>query len=179
MNIREARLADAAAIAKVHVDAWQTTYDGLLPDDYISQRSCAKRLEKWTKRLNNNSHSQQTKTYFTYVAENTAGKIVGFVDGGLLRGNSATYKGEIYALYILTAYQRQGFGKRLVQAIATRLSELGLNSILVWALAQNPAIYFYQALGGQLIGHKTLKIGNAKFIEFAYGWRDTQILLTI
>ena len=175
MNIREAKLEDASAIAKVHVDSWQTTYYGLLPDDYIAKHSYDKRLKKWAKRLGNNS--QQTKTYVTYVAENTTGEIVGFIDGGMFRGNSPTYTGEIYALYILADHQQKGLGKNLVRAIASRLSELELTSILVWVLAGNPAIHFYQALGGQLIGHKPLRIGDRKFIEFAYGWTDTQILL--
>ena len=50
MNIREAKSEDAAAIAKVHVDSWQTTYQGLLPDNYIAQRSYQKRLKNhWTR----------------------------------------------------------------------------------------------------------------------------------
>ena len=141
----------------------------------LQERSYQKRLKKWTRRLNSNS--EQTRAYFTYVAENATGEIIGFVDGGLLRSDSIIYAGEIYALYILEAYQRKGFGRRLVQAIASRLSELGLTSITVWVLAGNPAINFYQALSGQLIGQKTMKIGDREFIELAYGWADTQILI--
>ena len=36
MNIREAKLKDTAAIALVYLDSWQTTYLGLLPNDYIN-----------------------------------------------------------------------------------------------------------------------------------------------
>ena len=31
MKVREARASDAAAIARVHVDSWQTTYAHVLP----------------------------------------------------------------------------------------------------------------------------------------------------
>ena len=175
MNIREAKLEDAKAIALVHVDSWRTTYQGLLPNNYIAQRSYQKRLKKWTRKLNSNP--EQTRAYFTYVAENATGEIVGFVDGGLLRSDSIIYAGEIYALYILEAYQRRGLGKSLVRAIALRLSELGLTSITIWVLAGNPAVNFYQTLGGQLIGQKTMKISDREFIELAYGWADTQILI--
>jgi hypothetical protein len=36
MRIREATIADVAAIAKVHAESWRTTYKGLLPDDYLA-----------------------------------------------------------------------------------------------------------------------------------------------
>ena len=174
MNIREAKLEDAAAIAKVHVDSWQTTYGGLLPKDYIEKRSYEKRHHNWKKRL---SENRQAKSYFTYVAENDIGEIVGFIDGGSVRGNS-TFAGEIYALYVLEAEQRKGIGKNLVQAIASKLSQAGLTSIMVWVLEDNLAVQFYQALGGQKIRQKLVKIGDDEFIEIAYGWNNTQVLIT-
>jgi ribosomal protein S18 acetylase RimI-like enzyme len=175
MNIREAKLEDAAAIAKVHVNSWQTTYGGLLPNDYIEKRSYEKRHNNWKKRLGVNRKAQTN--YFIYVAENSVGEIVGFLDGGLVRENS-TCKGEIYALYILSAYQRKGIGKSLIRAIAWKLSQSGLTSIMVWVLAGNPAVQFYQALDGQRIGQKQIKISGIEFTEIAYGWNDTQVLLT-
>jgi ribosomal protein S18 acetylase RimI-like enzyme len=175
MNIREAKLEDAAAIAFVHVDSWQTTYRDLLPNDYIEKRSYEKRHNNWKKRLSHNTKAQTN--YFIYVAENSLGDIVGFVDGGLVRGDS-TYQGEIYALYILEAYQRKGIGRSLIKAIALRLSQSGLTSIMVWVLAGNSAVQFYQALDCQRIGQKQIKISGIEFTEIAYGWNDIQVLLT-
>lgn len=175
MHVRKAKSEDAAAIAKVHVDSWQTTYDGLLPKDYIEKRTYEKRHNNWQKRLS--KVEQAEIEYFVYVAENAAGEIVGFVDGGVARGNS-NFKGEIYALYVLEAAQRKGIGKSLIQAIASKLSQAGLTLIMVWVLEDNPAVQFYQALGGQKIGQKLLKIGDNKFTEIAYGWDDIQILIT-
>jgi hypothetical protein len=34
--IREARTEDIAGIAKVHVDTWQTTYAGIVPDEHLA-----------------------------------------------------------------------------------------------------------------------------------------------
>ncbi len=36
MIIREARTEDIAGIAKVHVDTWQTTYAGIVPDEHLA-----------------------------------------------------------------------------------------------------------------------------------------------
>ncbi len=119
MNIREARLEDAAAIAKVHVDSWQTTYGGLLPKEYTKKRTYQKRYNNWKKRL---YATTKTETdYFIYIAEDPVKEIVGFVDGGLARSDS-NFQGEIYALYTLEAYQRKGIGRSLVQAIASQLT---------------------------------------------------------
>ncbi len=175
MNIREARLEDAAAIAKVHVNSWQTTYGGLLPNEYIEKRSYEKRKNNWKKRLGVNRKAETD--YFIYLAEDPVEEIVGFVDGGLARGDS-NFQGEIYALYILEAYQKKGIGRSLVQAIASRLSQSGLTSIMVGVLAGNPAVQFYQALDAQRIGQKQIKISDIEFTEIAYGWNDIQVLLT-
>ena len=37
--LRRANINDAAAIAKVHVDTWKSTYKGIVPDDYLSSLS--------------------------------------------------------------------------------------------------------------------------------------------
>lgn len=176
MHIREARLEDAAAIAKVHVDSWQTTYRGLLPDDYLEKRSYKKRKNNWQNKLSINQKAKANDV--TYVAENTALEIVGFINGGLARDNLATYEGEIYALYILEAYQRRGIGRSLLQVIASRLSQSGLTSIMIWVLEGNPASQFYQALNGRRIDRKLIKINGVEVAEIAYGWNDTQALIT-
>ncbi|MEO0012900.1 MAG: hypothetical protein RLZZ535_1289 [Cyanobacteriota bacterium] len=175
MNIREAKLEDAAAIAFVHVDSSQTTYRDLLPNDHLNKFSYKKRVNNWKNSLGVSTKTQTN--YFIYVAENSVGEIVGFVDGGLVRGDS-TYQGEIYALYILEAYQRKGIGRSLIKAIALRLSQSGLTSIMVWVLAGNPAVQFYQALDGQRIGQKLIKTRGIECTKIAYGWNDIQVLLT-
>jgi hypothetical protein len=67
INIREARLEDAAAIAKVHVDSWQTTYSALLPEEYIKKRTYQKRFNNWKKRLDVTTKTETD--YLIYVAE--------------------------------------------------------------------------------------------------------------
>jgi hypothetical protein len=39
MRVREANPTDAAAIAKVHVDSWRTTYKSIVPDDFLANLS--------------------------------------------------------------------------------------------------------------------------------------------
>ncbi|MEH1888889.1 MAG: hypothetical protein V7K92_05260 [Nostoc sp.] len=49
MVIREANLADAAAIARVHVDAWRITYSNLMPAKFLADLSDEERETKWVK----------------------------------------------------------------------------------------------------------------------------------
>jgi hypothetical protein len=51
---------------------------------------------------------------------------------------------------------------------------MGLNSMWVWVLADNPAGQFYAALGGQKVEQKELAIEGHLLIEVAYGWINTQ-----
>lgn len=146
-----------------------------MPNEYIEKRSYEKRHNNWKKRLDVTTKTETD--YFIYVAENPVKEIVGFVDGGLAREDS-NYQGEIYALYVLEAYHRKGIGKSLIQAIASKLAQSGLTSIMVWVLEDNPASQFYQALDGQRIEQKQIKISGIEFTEIAYAWNDTQVLLT-
>lgn len=67
MIIREARLQDANAIAQVHVDAWKTTYSGILPTVYIEKQTYSKQYNRWRKILE--ASMAEITDHFIYVAE--------------------------------------------------------------------------------------------------------------
>lgn len=119
----------------------------------------------------------QKSNHFIYVAEDESGQINAFADGGLERTEDPVYKGELYAIYIKVDYQRQGLGRRLTLSVVERLYEVGLHSMLVWVLADNPACRFYEALGGQKVYEKQIERGAIVLKELAYGWKDTGILI--
>ncbi len=47
--------------------------------------------------------------------------MVGFASGGPERDDIPGYDGELYGLYVLAAYQRQGIGRALMLTVARRL----------------------------------------------------------
>jgi GNAT superfamily N-acetyltransferase len=171
VEIRAAHPSDAAAIAKVHVDSWRTTYRGIVPDDFLAALSYEQREGMWCDIL-----SPPSRSSFVYVAEDPCGHIVGFASGGPARDADPDYTGELYAIYVLQDQQRHGLGRRLIGAVVRRLIQAGMTSLLVWVLADNPARKFYEALGGQYVYDKRVSIGNARLVEVAYGWRDARIL---
>ena len=165
--IREAEISDAVAIAKVHVDSWRSTYAGIVPTDYLAGLTYEQREQVWHKTL-----SAPSELGFVYVAEDAAGNVVGFASGGAERSDHNDYKEELFAVYLSDQYQRLGTGSQLVSCVATSLLQQGIQSMLVWVLANNPACRFYEALGGKLASEQTITIGGETLSEVAYGWED-------
>lgn len=164
MKIRKATLADARGIARVHVDSWIATYKGIVPDAYLNQLSYNTREQLWNENLKDNNN---------YVAENEDGQIIGFADGGKERtGKYATFEGELYSIYILPHCQEQGIGGSLLGKVVDDIREKGMNSLLVWVLADNRSCGFYEKLGGQEVDRKTVTISGKELSEIAYGWED-------
>jgi len=171
MRIREGSLADADAIARVQVDTWRTAYSGIVPAKHLAELSREQSAKRWRTGLADSNA-------ILYIAENDDGKTVGFAIGGSERDNDAVYQGEIYAIYVLKAYQQQGLGRQLVASIAQRLLADGVDSMLIWVLAKNPCRDFYKALGGRPVARKKIVIGETILDNVGYGWRSIQPLVT-
>ena len=174
MRIREATIADVAAIARVHVDSWKTTYKGLLPDDYLASLTYEQREPLWREIL-----SRPARHSLNYVAEDSAGNIVGFASGGPERSGDPVYSGEVYAIYLLEPWQGQGIGRQLIATLVGQLIQRGFMSLLIWVLATNPSRRFYEALGGQLVREKREMTGGIEVMDVAYGWRQARTLIEV
>jgi ribosomal protein S18 acetylase RimI-like enzyme len=173
MIIRQATLADAAAIAKVRVDTWRMAYRGIIPEDYLSKMSYEESEQSWVRYL---SEGESAKTW-TYVAVDERGQIVGFVSGGTGRDDDPVYKSELYAIYILQGYQGRGIGRLLTLVLVERLVQAGYDSMLLWVFANNPARRFYEALGGKLVKTNQFELSGVMIDEVAYGWLNIRALL--
>lgn len=168
--VRPARPDDAAGIARVHVATWRSTYRGLIPDEYLDNLKEETRAAYWKDVITRDVGAPDQP--FVMVAEKSGRGVVGFAVGGPERRGDPRFKGELGAIYILEAHQRQGIGTRLVQAVARELLQRGCSTMLVWVLAKNPCRPFYEALGGRRIRSETITIGGATLENWAYGWDD-------
>ncbi|WP_290783259.1 GNAT family N-acetyltransferase [Exiguobacterium sp. UBA6309] len=154
MRIREARLEDASTIARVHIDVWRETYQGIIPDSYLAQLSYAKRTKQWEQALIDQR---------VYVAVSGEG-VVGFAQGGPNRRDAR--EGELYAIYVLQASQGQGLGKALFQRIAEDLAEY--EAMQVSVLRDNPACQFYERFGGQVFKESMIERGGVELVQRVY-----------
>lgn len=165
VTIRRASTNDVFDIAQVHVDTWQATYDGLLPQSMVDglsyQQSSAQWARVWSR-----------PEMMLWVAEAGSGEIVGFGCAGEERGRDASYDAEIYAIYVLPNHQANGVGRKLMSAMATELYLQGFRSLLVWVLAENPYRRFYERLGGTEARSQRMLLASGLLTETGYAWKN-------
>ncbi|MEH7305468.1 GNAT family N-acetyltransferase, partial [Neobacillus drentensis] len=104
-------------------------------------------------------------------------QIVGFANGGPERtGEYPKYAGEMYAIYILQDFQKQGLGEQLIKAVVADLLNQNIHSMLVWVFQDNTSRYFYEKMGGKVVNRETVDFAGTNLIELAYGWEDINLL---
>ena len=134
IRIRKANPADAGLMARVHIDSTRTIYKGIMPDEYLASLSYGDRESRWVQILT----ADQAPTS-NLVAETDGGEIVGFDGGGPEREGDSTYRGELYAIYLLEKHQLKGLERRLVSAFDRQLLTDGYDSMLVWGSGREPS----------------------------------------
>ena len=65
MKIKKASEEDIKAVARVYVDAWKTTYNGLVPNDYLDRLSYEEAEQKWHDFFNNENLNIKKTLVFT------------------------------------------------------------------------------------------------------------------
>lgn len=161
--VRPATVDDALAIARVHVASWRSTYQTLLPGDFLDSLSEAGYSERWARFIDEGSSR-------VYVVEHD-GEPIGFASGGRERAGETGFSGELYAIYVLDAFQHHGYGRELVSAVVSALRDMGFDDMIIWVLRDNqPARRFYERLGGVTVRTQPITIGSATLEEVSYGW---------
>lgn len=168
MVIRPSQKEDVSSMSRVYVQTWRDTYLGVVPYDYLYTMSLPRLEQEFLNEL-------QSKQVISYVAED-AGGVIGFVSGGFERHADHIYNGEIYALYVLKNYQRQGVGTKLVSALARRLNQFGIYSMLVRVLEHNPYRRFYEKINGIYLRKHHMTFAGEVLDVTAYGWIDTSLI---
>ena len=128
ISIRNARPADAEAIAEVHDAAWRDAYRGIIPGREL-ERMIARRGPRWWQA----AISRGSRL----VVLDFGGRIAGYASYGRNRVPAMPYSGEIFELYLAPEFQGLGMGRRLFEAARRDLNDHGYVSTLVWALADN------------------------------------------
>ncbi len=142
MGVRDAVTADAAVIARVHVDAWRETYSGVLADRHFSEEVFSRREQFWTGYL-----SLSPRPGRMVVAER-AGVTVGFARAGEARGPDAEHgfppvrSLQLFSIYLLAGALGSGLGQSMLDAA------LGDDPAQLWVLRGNDrAVAFYERNG--------------------------------
>lgn len=170
--IRTANVDDAPPLASMHVASWRETYSGILPDAMLSGLSVEHRKAMWDQVVRQPASLGSTVVYLAEVDV----EIVGFGSCAAQRTESLKAKGfdgEISAIYVFRAYQRNGLGIRLLRTMASDLMSRNFAAASLWVLRDNlVARRFYERHGARLIDEREDARNNAVLVELAYGWAD-------
>jgi GNAT superfamily N-acetyltransferase len=176
-SVRRATPDDAAAIARVHVESWQSSYRGILSNAFLETLSVAERTKHWRRNLTEPDRgiagisSTGHPGHATFVGLAPDKGVIGFCSAGPNRGGAPIFAGEVYAIYLLDSAKRQGLGRALFLEAARWLASQQLEPLLVWVLADNqPAREFYRAIGGRELEPRLITIAATSYSEVAYGF---------
>lgn len=164
-RIRRARPEDAAAIARVHVEAWRSAYAGLIPDAVLVGMSQRNQAMQWARTL-----ARPRRRETVLVATGRAESVVGFGSCGPARATDARDAGEVYTLYVAPDHHGAGIGRDLLAALFGALAEQGMRSAMLWVLSLNPSRFFYEAMGGRRFAERDERMWGTVLRETGYVW---------
>jgi GNAT superfamily N-acetyltransferase len=165
IRLRPAEPGDARAIARIHVETWRSTYPGMVPDRALIDMTVDGKARSWRAALD-----RANPTGAVLLAERAGEGAVGFASAGHNRHPSLPFAGEVETLYVLPDWQNQGIGRGLLDGCFAALRGRGFASAMVWVLADNPARFFYERMGGKRAGERDETLWGATLHEIAYGW---------
>ncbi len=168
MVIRPSQRTDANSMSRIYVQSWRDTYLSVIPFGFLFDMSESQHEQEFLNEIN-------SKKVISFVAED-ADRVVGFITGGNERNGNDIYSGEIYTLYVLKNFQRQGFGGKLVSALATQFNQNSIYSMLVRVLKLNPYRRFYKKINGTYIKTEHLTVAGEIMDVETYGWLDTSLI---
>lgn len=167
--IRSAEVSDAVGIARVHVAAWQTAYQGMVPAEQLARLTEQGQSRHWQKILA--TAGAQAPTLIAV----RNGILAGFVCVGPSRTPELGYAGEIIALNVHPDFWGQGVAEPLLRAGVNWLLTAGYTDMHLWVVVENGcARRFYE----RVLGHGSIP-ASTKIEEginkIAYGWRRVNL----
>lgn len=163
MLIRPAVESDLKEVARVQIMSNKSTYKGIMPDSYLSALDVDVKHQEWINRFENSIGNESL-----YVIETNSRQIVGFY---LLseRPTNDIADRELLSVYILSENQGQGIGRQIFRAIKDKYESDHVKSMMLWTLKDNPSRGFYERMGGELSGTRTIVRGS-ELQQVAYKW---------
>lgn len=143
--IRKKTKEDCASVAHVLTVAWNETYKGIVDDDFLN------RLYETEEKRAINSYNKFNENDNHQLVLEVDNKVVGFVDVGSTDEMNYDNCSELHAIYIISEYKGQGYGKKLFEAGIQELKKLGYDKMIIGCLNGNPSNEFYKHMGGKLI----------------------------
>lgn len=149
---------DRMTLSRVYEESWKSAYQGILPQDYLDTIPTG----FWVDKID----QPQRQTLVGLFQE----KFAGVCAFGPARQPVGEEWAEIYSLYLLPPYQRQGLGRELLKTAVNILTTQEYDRIFLWVLEENhPARCFYEHAGFSATScFSPCTIGGKKLLQMLY-----------
>jgi len=147
MTIRRASSADAATVARIHVESWSVAYRGIMPDDVTARTDLAYRTAFWKERIADDE-------WPVFLMEED-GKPMAFCQMVPTKdsGDDPKRVGHITSLHVLPNLRGHGYGRLLMDHVLAEFRRRGFAEVTLWVLEENhDARRFYEKYGFHLDG---------------------------
>jgi ribosomal protein S18 acetylase RimI-like enzyme len=170
INVRNAKIKDAPALAHIQVTSWRSAFRNIASDEYLDHMvSEEDQVNDWKEIL-------ASLEQVVVVAEN-GNKLLGYAWAHQEEDESVEWDAELISIHVLPEYKRQGIGRRLFITTAEQLNNKGCRSVYLWVLEENhPSRKFYEMLGGKPTGYHQIELGDRRRTAVAYAWKDIHVL---
>jgi ribosomal protein S18 acetylase RimI-like enzyme len=167
VTVRPATPADAPAMGRLHVRAWQAAYRGHMPDAYLDGLRAEDRAAGWEQALG------RRRDRGAILVADQAGQVTGFANVGPAEDPPGA--GELYAINVDPDHWGTGAGRALLQAAQAELARLGFDETVLWVLPANArARRFYELAGWVADGaSRTAEVLGVTVPEVRYRRRST------
>jgi GNAT superfamily N-acetyltransferase len=166
-TVRPARVADAPAMGRLVVRAWQAAYRGQMPDEYLDGLRAEDRAAYWDGVLR-----REGRRGVVLVAERD-GEVIGFAAAGPSPDPEGA--GELYAINLDPAHWGTGAGRALLEAAQAELDRMGFAESVLWVLPGNARARRFYALAGWAADgtERASEAFGVSFAEVRYRRRST------
>jgi GNAT superfamily N-acetyltransferase len=147
-GVRRAALADAEAIARVHVASWRAAYPGMIPQDVLDGLSVEQRTQRWAELLADISNGRSQRDVLFVNADDV---VRGFSYAAPSDDDDASDAGNtalLHAIYLDQSAWGTGLGAALLEATINDLRSRSFTHATLWVIEANErARRFYEAHG--------------------------------
>jgi ribosomal protein S18 acetylase RimI-like enzyme len=166
ITFQRPNIAEAAAMAQLHVQCWREAYSAIVPEELVARFDVAHMIVRWQE------HLQKEKRLV--IAAYDDEQPIAFVNSvSPVEKIDDEMDGHIAALYVAQSYYRQGLGRKLMALAAADWLVKGGHSITLGVLSANQrARAFYEAMGGRMVKTGTYDWHGHQLEDAIYVFED-------
>lgn len=161
--IRDATIKDIPEIAKLHIDSWNKTYNGIIAKDHLDnmKRNIDKRIERMKNEFNIRK----------MIVATIDDEIVAFSEYTLTNqfSKDLDIDCELCGLYVKNQYVGIGIGTKMFNYVVNEFIKKGNSKMGLWCVKENTnAINFYKSKGGIQVAEKNFELAGKEYNEIAF-----------